>query len=73
MGPLLAVQPAVFPGWAGVFAIYFPDDVVDGRRVVFEVADPKVVAATRGGRRAASLIVPPRTSPAAATPPDSRR
>ncbi len=57
VGIFLASQPAAFPGWAAVFAIYFPDDVVDGHRVVFEVTDPKVVAAARGGRRSANLIV----------------
>ncbi len=49
-----AAVPWLFPGWAGLFVIYFPDDVVDGRTVRFRVneADWKL-AQSRGGRLAA--------------------
>jgi len=46
-----------FPGWAGVFTIFFDENVVNGRRVVFSDPDPNVVAAAAGGRRSAGLIV----------------
>ena len=49
--------PLRYPGWAAIFAIYHPSDVVDGRRVYFVVDDPAKVAAWQRGRRGASLIV----------------
>ncbi len=49
-----------FPGWAGVFVIYFPDNVVAGRRVRF-VTTPEVVTAHRTGRRTADLLVTPKS------------
>ena len=33
-----------FPGWAGVFVIAFPADVVDGRPVFFIEGDPETRA-----------------------------
>jgi hypothetical protein len=58
VGPMLATAGFPwFPGWAAVFAIFFPDDVVDGRRVHF-VTDPAIVRAGRDGRRSAALLVP---------------
>jgi hypothetical protein len=59
---LLLRKMTIFPGWAGVFTIFFPDNTVDGRRVYF-VSDEAVVAAGRRGRRTASLLVP--SAPAA--------
>jgi hypothetical protein len=58
IGPMLNRRMDIFPGWAGVFVIYFPDNVVDGRQVHF-VSAPEVVAAMRRGTRAASLLVTP--------------
>ena len=55
VGPL--VEATQFPGWTALFAIFFPDDVVEGRRVRFVSSDPAVLAAARGGRRSASLLV----------------
>ena len=46
-----------FPGWAGVFAIFFPDNVVDGRRVYFVWGDPDGLRIARRGRRTATLLV----------------
>jgi hypothetical protein len=46
----------LFPGWAGVFVIFFPENVIDGHRVYF-VSAPKVVTATRHGARTATLLV----------------
>ncbi len=45
-----------FPGTAGVFVIFHPDDVVDGRRVVFTSDDPLVMKGARRGRRSATLL-----------------
>ncbi|MFN8641709.1 MAG: hypothetical protein U0802_08650 [Candidatus Binatia bacterium] len=45
-----------FPGTAAVFAIFFPDDVVDGRRVVFTSSDALVLRGRLGGRRSATLL-----------------
>jgi hypothetical protein len=51
------IPPTLFPGWAGVFTIFFDENVVDGRHVVFSEPDPKVIAAAARGRRTASLLV----------------
>jgi hypothetical protein len=46
--------PAMFPGWAGMFVVFFPDDTVDGRPVRFVVSgDDWQRAQARGGRIAA--------------------
>jgi len=45
-----------FPGTAAVFAIFYPDDVVDGRRVVFTTSDLLVLEGARNGRRSATLL-----------------
>jgi hypothetical protein len=59
----------LFPGWAGLFMMFFPENVVDGRRVVFTDPDPKVVAAHALGRSASLIIlgtpVVPRATPLA--------
>lgn len=57
VGPMLMRNPSMFPGWAAAFTIFFPSNVVDGRRVFFVEADSEVRAATRDGRRTATLIV----------------
>jgi hypothetical protein len=48
-----------FPGLAGVFVIFVPEDTVDGRRVVFVATDPEQLAARARGGRIASLLVAP--------------
>jgi hypothetical protein len=59
VGHLLVGDPVGFPGWAAVFAIYYPEHTVDGRRVYFVIDDPFVVAAVSGGHRTAGLVVGP--------------
>jgi hypothetical protein len=59
VGPLLVRNRRLFPGWAGAFVVFFPDNVVDGRRIFFVEPDADVVAATQAGKRTATLIVPP--------------
>src|SRR5262249_1237703 len=51
--------PTLFPGWAAVFVIFFPDNVVDGRRVYFVERNPAVLAELCPGRRTTSLLVAP--------------
>lgn len=49
-----------FPGWAGVFAVFHPENTIDGRRVYFMQRPPwlrQVLIRTRG---MSALIVPPR-------------
>lgn len=50
-----------FPGWAGVFVVAFPENVVDGRRVFFVESDPKALeqARSRPGTRIAELLLSP--------------
>ncbi|MGH7789314.1 MAG: hypothetical protein ACRERC_20760 [Candidatus Binatia bacterium] len=56
----------VFPGEAGVFVIYFPENRVDGRRVYFVEADANVRDDAAGGRRSGALLVDPEARPPAA-------
>jgi hypothetical protein len=50
-----------FPGWAGLFIITEPQNVVRGHRVYFLETNPAAIAAfrTRPDRRTASLLVGP--------------
>ncbi len=49
--------PSMFPGWAGMFVVFFPDSTVDGRPVRFVVSeDDWERAQARGGRIAALVI-----------------
>jgi len=52
-----------FPGWAGLFAIYFPDPTIDGRRVFFVESDASVRAAHKTARRLAGAMVAPEDVP----------
>ena len=52
-------MPVVFPGWAGIFTIYYPDNIVDGKRVVFVEPDPLVREWAQKGRRSRTLLIPP--------------
>jgi len=61
-------NPGVFPGWAAVFVAYFPNDIVEGRRVCFVEESPPVleqVRARKGSRTADMLIgkFEPRSGP----------
>jgi hypothetical protein len=53
------VPRPLFPGWASVFVIYYPDEVVDGRRVRFVDRDLGVIVASARGRRSKGLLVLP--------------
>lgn len=50
------VPPAALPGTLALFAIYVPDNTVDGRTVVFDVADDAILQAAARGRRTAALV-----------------
>jgi hypothetical protein len=65
----LLLSPTLFPGSAGVFAIFFPENVVDGRRVFFVVPEVDALPLARRGRRATSLLVAPGERPTPGTPP----
>jgi hypothetical protein len=61
-----------FPGWAGVFAIFFPENRVDGHRIYFVTADPAVLAAARGGRRSQELLRSAESRPGSSMRPETR-
>jgi hypothetical protein len=52
-----------FPGRAGLFSIYFPNQMIDGRRVVFIEADAGTRAALRNARRLTGALVAPEDVP----------
>jgi hypothetical protein len=49
-----------FFGWASVFVLHYPDDVVDGRRVRFVESNPKILATVPAthSQRLATLLAP---------------
>jgi hypothetical protein len=49
---------ADFPGWAAVFALFFPGDRLDGRLVRFLEPDADAVRAAHAGFRSRRLILP---------------
>ncbi len=55
----LPLPPTMFPGWAGAFAIFYPDNTVDGRPIYFVESSPVTRARAQRGRRTRTLIVPP--------------
>ena len=57
IGTLYVLNQVAFPGWAAVFCIYSPSNVLYDRRVFFVVKDPLVAAVAKKGRRTADLIV----------------
>lgn len=57
IGPMVVLNQVGFPGWAAVYTIFFPTNVVDGRHIYFVVEDSTVVGVARKGRRTADLIV----------------
>jgi hypothetical protein len=61
----VGMPPQIFPGWAGAFVVFHPQNEVAGRRVLFVDPRPVVLDATRNGRRTAGLIVaaPPGVPP----------
>jgi hypothetical protein len=42
-----------------LFVVFFPDNVVDGRRVFFVLRNPETLRVGRRGRRASTLLVGP--------------
>jgi hypothetical protein len=49
----------LFPGWAGLFVIHFPANIVDGRPVRFVArGGAETLAQQRGGRIAALFQQP---------------
>jgi hypothetical protein len=57
VGPMLIGKNHLFPGWAALFIIFFPDNVVDGKRVWFAVDDPRIIFAAARGLRTQDLFV----------------
>jgi len=55
MGPSFKAH-TLFPGWAGVFVIFFPENVVGGRQVFFLEPEYRAVRIARQGRRTADLV-----------------
>jgi len=64
VGPMVVHVPLNFPGWAALFTVYYPSNVVQGRRVFFVEPDDKVRAAAADGLRSATLLVSPDDVPA---------
>jgi hypothetical protein len=65
------LSPGAFPGWAAVFVLTYPDDVVEGRRVYFVEGDPRVLAAVRArSGRVVRLLVAPAEAPQGRRPRD---
>ena len=56
MGPLYANAKLIFPGWSGVFVIFYPENVVRGRPVYFVEPDRTIIEGMRG-RRTNGLLV----------------
>jgi hypothetical protein len=57
MGPFFKAH-TLFPGWAGVFVIFFPENVVADHRVYFVEPLYSAVRLAEAGRRTAGLLVP---------------
>ena len=72
IGLLLYEARQRFPGWAGLFAIYFPSNLVDGRRVHFLESDSKVIESAADGRRTAGLLVSYEQVGRTPPPPEAR-
>lgn len=47
------------PGWAAAFTIFYPDNVVDGRRVEFVEYTKYIIASHQHGRRIGRVLVAP--------------
>jgi len=50
---------SLVPGWAAVFSIFYPDNVVDGRRVEFVESAKYIIKSHGHGRRVGRVLVPP--------------
>lgn len=67
----LPVSKSSFPGYAGLFMLLYPRNIVGERHVYFVTADPVALEATKTGGRIASLLVPVGTCPCAADCPQA--
>jgi hypothetical protein len=83
VGPFEIKSPHNFPGMAGLFAVYYPDQLLEGRRVFFVEQSPRVLKKLRN-RSFRGMLVPPGAAPAdrilnlrdsavRLSPPSSRR
>lgn len=63
VGPFVIQNPQTFPGIAGLFAVYHPEQRLDGRRVFFVEANPDVREHLRD-RPFAAMLAPPEAVPA---------
>lgn len=59
VSPFISSLPEAFPGTAAIFVVFVPDNDIEGRHVVFEAQNPRVLAARALGGRVAELIVEP--------------
>lgn len=57
VGVMLRDFRSGFPGWAGIFALFFPENVVDGKRVRFVISDPAAITTIATGKRSRDLFV----------------
>jgi hypothetical protein len=69
VGPMMIQRPDLFPGLAAIFAIYFPEIVVDGKRVLFVIWNPDTLAAAERGRKTGWFVIHPSRRPAGDQPP----
>ncbi len=63
VGPFMVQRGDLFPGLAAIFAIYYPDPVVDGRRVFFVLDDGRALDAARRGRKTGRFVLAPGETP----------
>lgn len=49
----------LLPGWAALFVVFYPDNIVTGKHVYFTMTDARALRAAKDGRRSATLIVSP--------------
>jgi hypothetical protein len=57
VAPFMFKRTDLYPGLLAVFTVYFPDHVVDGRRVFFVVDDLDILDAARRGRKTGAFVV----------------
>jgi hypothetical protein len=62
VGPFVIKSPETFPGIAGLFAIYYPNQLLEGRRVFFVEANALVLSSLRE-RRFAGMLTSPENAP----------
>jgi hypothetical protein len=63
VGPFVIKNLRNFPGIAGLFAVYYPDQLLEGRRVFFVEPDPSV-RRKLGDRPFGAMLVSPDVAPA---------